>query len=117
MKKEASIGPKKIFEDHISLCVNSGSFSKETLTEVEEVPSFRRTEKRKNLVYVATPTKQRDSECDKKLIPPIGEPSESNFFESNFTVAHENNGYVTEAKGEECVDKNKNRANFGKIPK
>ncbi len=96
VKKEASIGPKKIFEDHISIHANSGSFSKDTLNEIEEITSFRRTEKRKKLVYVTSPNKQVDSDSDKKLIAPIGEPSESYISEANFTINLDSNHTKTE---------------------
>jgi hypothetical protein len=114
-KKEASIGPKKIFEDHISLCLNSGSFSKETLNDLDDInSSFKRNEKRKKLVYYGVPNKQVDLESDKRIIAPIGEPSESFISEANFIVTLPNiNDNVN--RYNEDNSKSKHQSNFGKI--
>lgn len=65
MKKEASIGPKKVFEDHI--VINNLSGNSHIFTETDEASYVKRNERKKNLVYISSPILKADGEKSEKL--------------------------------------------------
>lgn len=65
MKKEASIGPRKVFEDHVTL--NNISGNSQVFTETDEAACVKRNERKKNLVYISSPVSKANGENSEKL--------------------------------------------------